>query len=64
MPEKMTFEEAMELGRALPRDIWLDQRGRPLLTREQWEKLGRWRRRRDVLLGWDPPVRPQKRPPD
>lgn len=51
----MTIIEAMEYGRSLPESIFRDYRGRPALSRADWEKLGRWRRLRDVLLGWDPP---------
>ena len=54
MPRKMTHEEAMEAGRNLPVSIWLDQKGRPLRSRDEWERLPRWRRIRDVLLGRDP----------
>jgi hypothetical protein len=49
---RWTFAEAVEYGRSMP---LYDKRGRRLLSRAEWEQLGRWRRLRDVLLGWDPP---------
>jgi hypothetical protein len=32
-----------------------DRQGRRLLFRDEWEHVGRWRRFRYLLLGWDPP---------
>lgn len=49
----MSFEETMEWARTLP-IVWLDWRGRPLMTRDEWEQLGRWRRLRDMLLARQP----------
>ncbi len=50
----MTFDEAMEFGRSLPQSMWLDMNFKPMISRAEWEQLGRWRRWRDVLLGWQP----------
>ena len=66
MPRKMTLEEADERGLALPESNWLSYRtGKPMISREEWEQLGRWRRLRDVLLGQNPgKVSPEyRRPP-
>lgn len=54
----------IEAGRNLPADVWLNRRGEPLISREDWEKLGRWRRLRDVLLGQDPVRDPRRHTPD
>lgn len=52
MARRLTFEEAIELGRSLRLyDIY----GDPILTRAEWERLGWWTRFRDRLLAWDPP---------
>ena len=43
--------ETMERGRSR---VLYDQRGRPIPTRAEWEQFPRWRRWRDLLLGWQP----------
>jgi len=48
----------MEYGRSMPR---YDRRGKRLPTRAEWEQFSRWRRWRDLLLGWEP-ARPHKFP--
>jgi hypothetical protein len=48
---RMTIREAMEFGRSLPR---YDHRVRRIPTRAEWEQFSRWRRWRDLLLGWEP----------
>jgi hypothetical protein len=51
----MTLEEAMRRGRAIPVSTWRDWRtGKPMMSREEWEQLGRWRRLRDVLTFCQP----------
>jgi hypothetical protein len=55
MTRKMTREEAREFGRNLPISLWLDQRGKPLMSRAEWEQLPRGRRFRDMLLYRHPP---------
>jgi hypothetical protein len=50
----MTIVEAMHYGRSLPESMWHDYRGRPLMSRAEWEQLGRWRRLRDLALGRQP----------
>ncbi|HMJ04500.1 MAG TPA: hypothetical protein VK506_16275 [Conexibacter sp.] len=50
--KRWTFEQAMDYGIAMRR---VDRYGRPIPTRAEWEQLGRWRRWRDLLLGWQPP---------
>ena len=44
---RWTTEEAIEYGSSLP--IYT-RRGRRLLTRAEWEQLGRWRRFKDRVL--------------
>lgn len=44
--------DAMEYARSMP--IY-DRRGRRVLRRSEWEQLSRWRRWRDIFMGWDPP---------
>lgn len=57
----MTLLEAMEFGRSISEDFWLDRRtGKPLIKRADWEQLPRWRRIRDVLLGCQPLKRDPK----
>jgi len=48
----MTLAEVAQIVDAMP---MYDDRGRRLLNRSEWEQLSRWRRWRDILLGWDPP---------
>jgi hypothetical protein len=48
---RMTIIEAMEYGHSMPR---YDRRGRRIPTRAEWEQFSRWRRWRDLLLGWEP----------
>jgi hypothetical protein len=58
---RMTVIEWMEYGQSLPDSLWLDRRGKPLMSRAEWEQLGRWRRLRDVLQGIHPPnVKPRE----
>ena len=35
--------------------------GEPKWSRTEWREFGRWRRWRDVLLGWDPVELPRER---
>lgn len=42
----------MESGSSMP---LYDRRGKRIPRRAEWEQFSRWRRWRDVLLGWDPP---------
>jgi len=49
----MTIAEAIEYGHSLP---LIDRRtGKRIPRRAEGEQFSRWRRWRDVLLGWDPP---------
>jgi hypothetical protein len=48
---RMTIIEAMEFGLLMPR---YDRRGRRMPTRAEWGQFSRWRRWRDLLLGWEP----------
>jgi len=43
----------MEYGRAMP--LYDRRTGKRIPPRAEWEQLSRWRRWRDILLGWDPP---------
>lgn len=49
---RMTLAEVAQIVDAIP---MYDRRGRRLLNRSEWEQLSRWRRWRDILLGWVPP---------
>ena len=49
---RWTIEEAMEYGHTVP--IYT-RSGKRIPSRTEWEQFGRWRRWRDLLLGWDPP---------
>ena len=51
MTASEAMREALERGRSRVR---YDQRGRRIPTREEWEHFPRWRRWRDLLLGWEP----------
>ncbi len=54
MPRRRwTLREAMEYGRAMP--LYDRRTGKRIPTRAEWEQFSRWRRWRDILLGWDPP---------
>jgi formylglycine-generating enzyme required for sulfatase activity len=46
----------MEYGRSMP--IYDRRTGKRLPTHAEWEQFGRWRRWRDLLLGWEPPRDP------
>ncbi|HET6448769.1 MAG TPA: hypothetical protein VFG31_06625 [Conexibacter sp.] len=48
---RWTMVEATEYMRSIP---WYDARGRRIPTRAEWEQFPRWRRCRDLLLGWQP----------
>jgi hypothetical protein len=52
------IRDAFERERHRPR---YDRRGRRIPTREEWEQFPRWRRWRDLLLGWQP-YKPQPFP--
>jgi len=54
----MTREEVVEAARSIPVSVWLNHKGRPLQSREDWEQLPRWRRICDILLGRDPAKEP------
>lgn len=54
----ISWEEARRIAWSMP---CYDRRGRPLVFREEWEQLGRWRRLRDVLLGSAPSKRRSRR---
>jgi len=50
---RWTIEEAIEYGHSMP---LIDRRtGKRIPRRAEWEQFSRWRRWRDILLGWDPP---------
>lgn len=49
-----TIPPELEAFLPLPKEIFRDHRGRPIVTRDEWERFSRWRKLRDVLLGWDP----------
>lgn len=49
---RRTFEEIVELMYSIPR---YDRKGRRVYRRSEWEQLPRWRRWRDIVLGWVPP---------
>lgn len=51
MTASQAMREALERGRS---QVLYDQRGRTILTRAEWEQFPRWRRWRDLLLGWEP----------
>jgi hypothetical protein len=55
MKRRITLEEAMQIGASLPVSLWLDRRGKPLMSRSDWEQLPRWRRLLDVLTFIQPP---------
>jgi hypothetical protein len=50
---RWTIAEAMEFGRSMP--LYDRRTGKRILRRAEWEQLSRWRRWRDLLLGWEPP---------
>lgn len=51
MGRRISHEEAMEIGRNLPADVFISHAtGKPMISRAEWERLPRWRRIRDVVL--------------
>jgi hypothetical protein len=49
---RWTFAEIEQWVQAMPS---YDRRtGKRIPTRAEWEQLSRWRRWRDILLGWEP----------
>jgi hypothetical protein len=51
--QRPTLAEVAEIVRAMP---FYDRRtGKRIPSRTEWEQFGRWRRWRDILLGWVPP---------
>jgi hypothetical protein len=50
---RLTWAEIAEIVDSWP---FYDARtGKRIPTRAEWEQFSRWRRWRDIVLGWDPP---------
>jgi len=55
------FRDAVKIGYSIPESVMLDARGRPWMSRAEWEQLGRWRKLFDRIFGGIPP-KPRPRP--
>lgn len=51
--QRPTLAEIAEIVRSMP--VYDRRTGKRIPTRAEWEQFSRWRRWRDILLGWVPP---------